>query len=60
MKIRYYAKEKLPWWNYSPADKLNVTLKERYGELFITLLWRGQKTEVLLEEIENYNLCAMT
>lgn len=60
MKISSYLKDKLPWWNYSPADKLNVTLKERYGELFIALLWRGQQTEVLLEDIENFILCAMT
>jgi len=60
MKISRYVAEKLSWWKYSPADKLNVTLKERYGELFIALLWRGQKTEVLLEDIENFSLCAMT
>lgn len=60
LKINQYVRMKLPWWNYSPADKLKVTLKERYGQLFIVLLWRGQKTEVLLEEIENFSLCAMT
>ena len=60
MKISVYVRNKLPWWNYSPADKLNVTLKERYGQLFIALLWRGQKTEVLLEDIENFKLCATT
>jgi hypothetical protein len=46
---------KLPWWKYSPADKLNVTLKERYGQLYIALLWKGQQTEVHLDEIENYS-----
>jgi len=60
LKIGRYVREKLPWWNYSPADKLKVTLKERYGELFVALLWRGQQTEVLLEEIENFSPCAMT
>lgn len=60
IKISRYVKDKLPWWNYSPADKLKVTLKERYGELFIALLWRGQQTEVLLEDIENFRLCATT
>ena len=59
-KISSYVRKKLPWWNYTPADKLNVTLKERYGELFIALLWRGQQTEVLLEEIENSGICVMT
>jgi hypothetical protein len=60
LKISRYVSAKLSWWNYSPKDKLNVTLKERYGELFIALLWRGQQTEVLLEDIENFSLCAMT
>ncbi|HEX4875826.1 MAG TPA: hypothetical protein VFV31_04090 [Chitinophagaceae bacterium] len=60
MKISRYVRERLPWWNYSPADKLNVTLKERYGQLFIALLWRGQQTEVLLDDIENGSLCATT
>ena len=54
LKISRYVSEKIPWWNYSPANKLNVTLKERYGELFIALLWKGQQTEVLLDEIERY------
>ena len=60
IRISNYVKEKLPWWNYSPADKLKVTLKERYGELFLVLLWKGQQTEVLLEEIENFTPCVMT
>jgi len=59
-KVSRYLSHKLPWWHYSPADKLHVTLKERYGELFIALLWRGQQTEVLLEEIENFSACATT
>ena len=60
LKISGYVREKLPWWNYSPSDKLKVTLKERYGDLFLVLLWRGQQTEVLLDEIENYRPCATT
>ena len=60
MKVSRYLSAKLPWWHYSPADKLHVTLKERYGELFIALLWRGQQTEVLLAEIENFSPCVTT
>ncbi len=59
-KISAYVSHKLPWWHYSPADKLKVTLKERYGELYIALLWKGQQTEVILPEIENFRLCATT
>ncbi len=59
-KISSYMLHKLPWWKYSPADKLNVALKERYGELYLALLWKGQQTELHLDEIENFIPCAMT
>ena len=59
-KISRYMVERLPWWKYSPSDKLNVTLKERYGELYIALLWKGQQTEVHLDEIEKSGVCVMT
>ena len=59
-KINTYMLHKLPWWHYSPADKLKVTLKDRYGRLYLGLLWKGQQTEVDLEEIENLSLCATT
>jgi len=59
-KINSYMLHRLPWWKYNPADKLNVTLKERYGQLYIALLWKGQQTEVHLDEIENFSLCATT
>ena len=59
-KISNYMQYKLSWWKFSPADKLKVTLKERYGELYIALLWKGQQTEVHLDEIENFIPCAMT
>ena len=59
-KISGYVMNHLPWWQYSPADKLKVTLKERYGQLYLALLWRGQQTEVILTEIENFRQCAMT
>lgn len=60
IKINNYMLHRLPWWKYSPADKLQVTLKERYGELYIALLWKGQQTEVHLDEIESFIPCVMT
>ena len=60
LKIGNFVRHRMPWWNYSPKDKLQVTLKERYGELFIALLWRGQQTEVHLNDIENFSACATT
>ena len=59
-RISQFMLHRLPGWKYSPADKLKVTLKERYGELHLGLLWKGQQTEVNLVEIENFNLCATT
>lgn len=60
MKINQYVRCKLPWWNYSPSDKLKVTLKERYGQLFVALLCRGRQTEVLLDDIEIFHVCVTT
>lgn len=59
-KINNYLLHKFPWWNYSSKDNLKVMLKERYGKLYIILLWKGQQTEVDLDEIENFNVCATT
>jgi len=59
-KINHYTLHRMPWWKYSPADQLKVTLKERYGELYLALLWKGQQTEVHLDEIENFVPCATT
>ena len=60
IKIRAYVTDKLPFWKYSPADKLKITLKERYGQLHLAFLWKGQHSEVHLDEIENYVPCATT
>jgi hypothetical protein len=59
-KINSFVLHKLSWWNYAPTDKLNMVLKERFGRLYIGLLWKGQQTEVDLEEIENFDLCVTT
>jgi hypothetical protein len=59
-KIAHYMSSNLPAWKYSPADQLKVTLKERYGELFLALLWKGQQCEVHLDLVENPGLCATT
>jgi len=59
-KISQFMLHRLPGWKYSPSDKLKVTLKERYGELYLGLLWKGQQTEVNLVEIENFSQCVTT
>ncbi len=59
-KISSYVQHQLPWWQYTPKDQLKVTLKDRYGELFLGLLWKHQQTEVNLEAIENFRPCATT
>jgi hypothetical protein len=52
-KIGMYMMHCLPGWQYSPAGKLNITLKERYGDLYLALLWKGQQTEVRLSLVED-------
>jgi hypothetical protein len=59
-KIGQYVQQRLPHWNYSPADKLKVTLKDRFGELYLSLLWKHQQMEVHLDEIETGRVCATT
>ena len=59
-KIREFMLQRFPEWTYSPSDRLKVTLKERYGELYLGFLWKGQQAEVNLDEIESFSLCAMT
>jgi len=59
-KINTYLLHNFPWWNYSSKDNLKVTLKERYGNLYIAMLWKGQQTEVDLNEIENILSCVTT
>jgi len=60
LKINRYIKENLGGWNDTPGDNLKVTLKERYGQLYIALLWKGHQTEVLLDNIEYSGLCVTT
>lgn len=55
-KIASYMMHCLPGWRYSPADRLQITLKERYGELFLLLQWKGQQTEVHLDLVEKAGL----
>lgn len=58
LKINQYVQQKLMWWDFRSSDSLKVTLKDRYGELFLFLLWKHQQTEVNLKEIENFRPCA--
>lgn len=60
LKINQYVQQKLMWWDFRSSDNLKVTLKDRYGELFLFLLWKHQQTEVNLKEIENFRPCATT
>jgi len=59
-KINNYLLHHFSRWNYSSKDNLKVTLIERYGNLYIAMLWKGQQTEVDLNEIENLIPCATT
>lgn len=59
-KIDAYLQLHLPYGHYAPTGKWQVTLKDRYGELFLEFVWKHHRTEVLLELIENTQACATT
>lgn len=58
--ISRYLLEYFPAWQYNHKDQLKVVLKERYGHLYLALLWKGQQTEVDLADIEHFAACATT
>jgi hypothetical protein len=59
-KIHNYMLHHLSWWNYDKTNSLHVHLKDRYGKLFLLLSWKGNRAEVLLDDIENFSPCVMT
>lgn len=59
-RIHEYMQHHLNWWNYNKTNSLHIHLNDRYGKLFLLLSWKGNSTEVLLEEIENFRACATT
>ena len=59
-KIDTYIRLHLGYWHYTSSGKLEVTLKDRYGDLFLGLSWKHHQTEVHLEDIENVLTCATT
>mgnify|MGYP003348363068 CR=1 FL=1 len=59
-KIDTYIRLHLGYWHYTSSGKLQVTLKDRYGDLFLGLSWKHHQTEVHLEDIENVLTCATT
>lgn len=59
-QIRQFIRTRLPGWKHRPGDPLQITLQERYGELFVALRAKGCQMEVHLDSIENARPCAMT
>jgi hypothetical protein len=51
-RIDAYLATRFAAWSYQHGDKLNVVLRERYGQLYLGLLWKGQAAEIPLEEVE--------
>ena len=51
-KIHHYMLHNLPWWNYNKTNQLHIHLTDRYGKLYLQLSWKGNKADVLLEEID--------
>lgn len=59
-KIHSYMQCHFSWWHYNKTNSLHIHLKDRYGKLFLLLSWKGNSAEVLLDEVENFSVCATT
>lgn len=55
-QLNIYMEQRFEWWQYNRAHKLNIQLQDLYGDLYLLLGWKGNKVEVLLDEVEKLPL----
>lgn len=48
-----YMRANQPAWT---NGRLDITLQDLFGKLYLIFSWQGNKVEVLLEEVEKYSL----
>jgi hypothetical protein len=51
-KLDLYLAQHFEWWQNSRSQHLKIQLQDLYGELYLLLGWKGNKVEVLLDEVE--------
>ena len=52
-KIAQYIAEAMPEWRVNRYSKLDITLQERFGNLYLDLHWKGRKATVQLDAIDS-------
>jgi hypothetical protein len=43
-----------PEWKNDQSKKLKINIQDLFGKLYLVFSWKGNKVEVLLDEIEKY------
>jgi len=51
-KIAQYIAEAMPEWRVNRYSNLDITLQERFGNLYLDLHWKGRKATVQLDAID--------
>ena len=52
-KIAHYIAETLPEWKVNRYSNLDITLQERFGNLYLDLHWKGRKATVQLDAVDH-------
>lgn len=50
-RINEYIERELRWWKYQPNDSVKVTLKDRYGKIYLAIKWKEFQVEVGYNEV---------
>ncbi|MCC7402013.1 MAG: hypothetical protein IT214_11070 [Chitinophagaceae bacterium] len=49
-----YMAKNFDWQDYRQNDHLKIAMQDLFGKLYLILTWKGNKVEVILNEIEKY------
>ncbi len=52
--IYLYMLANFPEWKNDQSKKLKINIQDLFGKLYLVFSWKGNKVEVLLDEIEKY------
>ena len=53
-QIYKYMLATFPEWENDRNKKLKINIQDLFGKLYLLFTWKGNKVEVILEEIEKY------
>jgi len=52
-QVYTYLRNRFTTWQDIEKEKITIRLQDLYGELYLVINWKGNKVEVLLDEVEN-------